>query len=65
MELASYTATVAMDSTSWGLTLRNVSCLPHDVRRAWAKTWEDERFVQVGDKGFDWSGRNEDNISFT
>lgn len=34
MELASFTATAGMDSTYWGLTLRNVSCLPHDVRRA-------------------------------
>ena len=34
IELASYTATAAMDSTFWGLLLRNVSCMPHNVKRA-------------------------------
>lgn len=34
IELLRYTATSSMDSSYWGLTLRNVSCIPHRVKRA-------------------------------
>ena len=38
IELSNYESTASLDSTAWGLALRNVSCTPHNVRRASVST---------------------------